>query len=244
MRKPLVARQRFPKFVDHITTFLARSLFFTSDLYLTGVEKKAPAGAIHQPAPAARSRRTSSSPTRTWSRRRTSGIPLLDDGGAGRARATAALKLAIAEMKEAYMTHAEALIHSDLHTGSIMVNAEDTRGDRSRVRLLRPDGLRRRGAAAKPRPQPPLALRPHARPATCGRTTRRTCSTWSATSGTSSPASSTLLWAAEQPGRADPGKVLGLPGRRGGLRGVPAPRPSGGCCTIRRATAASRSCGA
>jgi 5-methylthioribose kinase len=30
-------------------------------------------------------------------------------------------------MKQAYMTHAEALIHADLHTGSIMLNAEDTR---------------------------------------------------------------------------------------------------------------------
>jgi 5-methylthioribose kinase len=30
-------------------------------------------------------------------------------------------------MKEAYMTHGEALIHADLHTGSIMLNATDTR---------------------------------------------------------------------------------------------------------------------
>src|SRR5512136_1542785 len=40
MRKSLVARMHFPKFVDHITTFLVNSLFFTSDLYLTGPEKK------------------------------------------------------------------------------------------------------------------------------------------------------------------------------------------------------------
>jgi 5-methylthioribose kinase len=37
------------------------------------------------------------------------------------------LKLAIAEMKAGYMTHAQALIHSDLHTGSIMLNQDDTR---------------------------------------------------------------------------------------------------------------------
>ena len=40
MRKPLVERRKFPLFVDHISTFMARCLFFTSDLYLTGVEKK------------------------------------------------------------------------------------------------------------------------------------------------------------------------------------------------------------
>ena len=42
-------------------------------------------------------------------------------------RANSALKVEIAEMKEAYMTHAEALIHADLHTGSIMLTADDTR---------------------------------------------------------------------------------------------------------------------
>jgi 5-methylthioribose kinase len=40
MRKPLVARKHFPLFTDHITTFLANTLFFTSDLFLSGVEKK------------------------------------------------------------------------------------------------------------------------------------------------------------------------------------------------------------
>ncbi len=40
MRKPLVERQRFPKFADHISTFMANTLFYTSDLYKTGLEKK------------------------------------------------------------------------------------------------------------------------------------------------------------------------------------------------------------
>ena len=40
MRKPLVERNLFPEFADHISTFMASTLFFTSDLYLTGVKKK------------------------------------------------------------------------------------------------------------------------------------------------------------------------------------------------------------
>jgi 5-methylthioribose kinase len=52
--------------------------------------------------------------------------PLVDDAVQA-VRANAELKMAIAEMKQAYMTHAEALIHADLHTGSIMLNADDTR---------------------------------------------------------------------------------------------------------------------
>jgi 5-methylthioribose kinase len=42
-------------------------------------------------------------------------------------RSNGGLKRAIAGVKEGYMTHAQALIHSDLHTGSIMLNEEDTR---------------------------------------------------------------------------------------------------------------------
>ncbi|MCB0152299.1 MAG: phosphotransferase, partial [Caldilineaceae bacterium] len=42
-------------------------------------------------------------------------------------RRNSELKLALAEMKASYMTHAEALIHSDLHTGSIMANATETK---------------------------------------------------------------------------------------------------------------------
>ncbi len=32
----------------------------------------------------------------------------------------------VLEMKEAFMTHAEALVHGDLHTGSILINTEQT----------------------------------------------------------------------------------------------------------------------
>ena len=52
--------------------------------------------------------------------------PLLDKE-VEEVRSNPELKIAIAEMKRAYMTHAEAMIHGDLHTGSIMVNEEDTK---------------------------------------------------------------------------------------------------------------------
>ena len=52
--------------------------------------------------------------------------PLVDDE-VHAVRANWALKMAIADAKRAYTTHAEALIHADLHTGSIMLNADDTR---------------------------------------------------------------------------------------------------------------------
>jgi len=125
MRKPLVRRQRFPRFVDHITTFLVNSLFFTSDLYLTGPQKKAQQARFINPElnklqeDFVYTNPYMDSPENRWN-------PLVDKEVQA-IRANSELKLEIAEMKRAYMTQAEALIHADLHTGSIMLNERDTR---------------------------------------------------------------------------------------------------------------------
>ena len=125
MRKPLVARKRFPLFADHISTFMARTLFFTSDLYLTGLEKKLLQAKYINPhlckiqEDFVFSNPYMESPENKWN-------PLIDREVKA-VRANGPLKVAITEMKESYMTHAQALIHSDLHTGSIMVNERDTR---------------------------------------------------------------------------------------------------------------------
>jgi 5-methylthioribose kinase len=125
MRKALVERQRLPHFADHISTFLANTLFFTSDLYLTGLEKKTLQARFINPhlckiqEDFVFTNPLMESPENNWN-------PLVDDE-VQRVRANGALKIAAAQLKERYMTHAQALIHSDLHTGSIMLNAEDTR---------------------------------------------------------------------------------------------------------------------
>ncbi|GIK74884.1 MAG: methylthioribose kinase [Chloroflexota bacterium] len=125
MRRPLVARKRFPNFADHISTFLARTLFFTSDFHLTGVEKKEMQAKFINPhlckiqEDFVFTNPFMESPENRWN-------PLLD-AEVQAVRRNSALKLALAEMKMSYMTHAEALIHSDLHTGSIMANEEMTK---------------------------------------------------------------------------------------------------------------------
>jgi 5-methylthioribose kinase len=125
MRKALVARQRLPLFADHISTFMAHNLFFTSDLYLTGLEKKTLQAQYINPhlckiqEDFVFTNPLMESPENKWN-------PLVDDEVQA-VRRNGALKIAAAEMKASYMTHAQALIHSDLHTGSIMLNAEDTR---------------------------------------------------------------------------------------------------------------------
>ena len=125
MRKPLVARSRFPRFADHISTFLARTLFFTSDLYLTGVEKKELQAQFINPhlnkiqEDFVFTNPYMDSPENKWN-------PLID-AEVQAVRRNAPVKLALAELKDGYMTRGQALIHSDLHTGSIMANADKTK---------------------------------------------------------------------------------------------------------------------
>jgi 5-methylthioribose kinase len=125
MRRALVARQRLPHFAEHISTFMANTLFFTSDLYLTGLEKKTLQARFINPhlckiqEDFVFTNPLMESPENKWN-------PLLDDEVQA-VRRNSALKIAAAEVKERYMTHGQALIHSDLHTGSIMLNPADTR---------------------------------------------------------------------------------------------------------------------
>jgi len=125
MRRPMVARRRFPHFADHLSTFLAAVLFKTSDLYLTGVAKRTMAATFVNPhlgkiqEDFVFTNPYMTSPENQWNPEIAAEVEAV--------RRNAPLKLAIAELKEKYMTHAQALIHSDLHTGSIMVNETDSR---------------------------------------------------------------------------------------------------------------------
>lgn len=125
MRKELIKRKRFPLFIDHISTFMAETLFKTSDLYLTGAEKKKLQGEFINPELCkitedfVFTNPYKESPENKWNR--------VIDPEVTALRSDSLLKVAIAEMKEGFMTHGQSIIHGDLHTGSIMINESDTR---------------------------------------------------------------------------------------------------------------------
>ena len=125
MRKPMVAGKRFPNFVDQITTYLVNSLFYTSDLYLTGMEKKELQKKFINPDLC--KLQEDFVYTNPYMESEENNWNSLLDKEVEDVRANSDLKITIAEMKRAYMTHAEAMIHGDLHTGSIMVNEKDTK---------------------------------------------------------------------------------------------------------------------
>jgi len=125
MRKPLVSRQRFPKFADHISSFLANVLFKTSDLYLSSKEKKALQEKFMNPdlrklqEDFVYTNPFMQAEENNWN-------PLIDDL-AKEVRSDGKLKQEINKLKIDYMLKAQSLIHADLHTGSIMLNEDETK---------------------------------------------------------------------------------------------------------------------
>lgn len=125
MRKSLVARKHFPLFVDHITTFMARTLFFTSDLYLTAMQKRevqtkyVNSDLRKLQEDVVYTNPLMESPDNNWN-------PFVDKE-VQETRRNGRLKASVIEMKDSYMNHSQALIHADLHTGSVMLNEEDTK---------------------------------------------------------------------------------------------------------------------
>jgi 5-methylthioribose kinase len=127
MRKGLVAGTIYPDFVGHITTFMARTLFFSSDLALSAAQKKTAIAAFAGNHALCKITEDLifTDPYRVAEQNRWT-APWLD-ATAARFRSDLDLHVAISRLKLKFLGHAEALLHGDLHTGSIMVTAGETK---------------------------------------------------------------------------------------------------------------------
>jgi 5-methylthioribose kinase len=127
MRKGLVAGTLYPRFVDDITTFMARTLFFTSDLACPAANKKNGIAAFAGNHALCKITEDLifTDPYREAEQNRWTS-PWLD-ATAARFRDDIEAHVAISRLKLKFMGSPEALIHGDLHTGSIMVTETETR---------------------------------------------------------------------------------------------------------------------
>jgi 5-methylthioribose kinase len=127
MRKGLIRGIEYPRFAEDVSEFMARTLFGTSVLAGSAAAAKALVGEF---APNVELCRITEdlvftdpyrdAPLNRWT------SPELDDMAFG-FRKDAALKRAAQERKYQFMTEAQALLHGDLHTGSIMLTPTNTR---------------------------------------------------------------------------------------------------------------------
>lgn len=127
LRKGLIAGISYPNLAEDISEFMAQTLFKTSDLYLSAKEKKRRNAVFCDNDELCKITEdlVFTDPYRIAELNRWTS-PQLDDAAA-RFRGDAALKVAVQSLKEAFMGRAEALIHGDLHSGSIMVTETQTK---------------------------------------------------------------------------------------------------------------------
>lgn len=127
LRRGLIQGVHYPRLAEHMAAYLAGSLFNTSDLAMPAKPKRlltaefsgnwelcglTEAVIFTEPYMV--------HPNNRWT------SPQLDETAA-KVRADTAWKLAAARLKLKFLASPEALIHGDLHTGSIMVTPEETR---------------------------------------------------------------------------------------------------------------------
>ncbi len=126
LRKALIRGRILPLFAGHMAAFLADSLFKTSDFNLPAARKKALMATFCANVELCKITEdlVFTDPYRINPRNRWTS-PQLDDAAAA-FRADSDLKAEVQALKLKFMTTAQALIHGDLHTGSIMVTETDT----------------------------------------------------------------------------------------------------------------------
>jgi 5-methylthioribose kinase len=127
MRRGIIQGRCYPAFAEHVSDFMARSLFFTSDLAMPAGRKKMLMAIFCSNTELCKITEDLifTDPYRVHDRNRWTAPEL--DSVAAEIRADRDLKLAISRLKMKFLSSAEALIHGDLHTGSIMVTEHDTR---------------------------------------------------------------------------------------------------------------------
>jgi 5-methylthioribose kinase len=127
LRRGLVAGETYPRVARDIADYVARVCFYTSDLGRR-FEAKLDAASIFTKNHALLRITTDlvfNDPYREVERNRWT-TPQLDDIAVA-FRSDGALKIAAARLGLAFLTNTQALIHGDLHSGSVMVTESDTR---------------------------------------------------------------------------------------------------------------------
>ncbi|MFC5452014.1 S-methyl-5-thioribose kinase [Paenibacillus aestuarii] len=125
MRRGLIERNQYPLFAEHIGRFLAHTLFFTSDLGKNQQEKKVQLGRFINPELCKITEDLIfDDPYRDAE---TNSIEPHIRDAAEKIWKDHELHLEVAILRNKFLTSAQALLHGDLHTGSIFIKPDSTK---------------------------------------------------------------------------------------------------------------------
>ncbi|NOX15282.1 MAG: S-methyl-5-thioribose kinase [Epsilonproteobacteria bacterium] len=125
LRTEMINRVIFPLLSEHISTFLADTLFYTSDFYMDSDKKKED---VKKFINVELCKITEDFIfTHPYEENDTNEYnPKLDFKHVKKFREDTEVKAGVLEMKYKFMTNTQALLHGDLHSGSIMLNQKET----------------------------------------------------------------------------------------------------------------------
>ncbi|MFD3158044.1 S-methyl-5-thioribose kinase [Haloimpatiens sp. FM7330] len=122
LRKGLMSMKRFPNFPAQIGNFLAKNLFFSSDIGMSPMGKKKVVAKFISPELCDITEKLVLNDPYTNSESNNVNPHIKED--VKKLWANENVYLETAKLKNIFMTKAEALLHGDLHTGSIFINQD------------------------------------------------------------------------------------------------------------------------
>ena len=125
MRKGMIESIAYPKFAEHISSFLANTLFKTSSLYLSSSDKRTLISQFIDNSELCKLTEDFVFTAPFMEDETNADLPELSDE-AERIANDVELKTKILHLKYKFMNQSDSLLHGDLHTGSIMINQDDT----------------------------------------------------------------------------------------------------------------------
>jgi len=127
MRYALMDYKTFPNFAEHITTYMVNTLLATTDAIMDPKDKKELQKKFVNPELCEITEDLVLTEPYNNCKNRNIVDPLISGFVQRELYDDKALHLAVAKLKFDFMTNAQALLHGDLHTGSIFVTPEETK---------------------------------------------------------------------------------------------------------------------
>lgn len=125
MRKGLIETKKYPNFAEQISTFLATSLFKTSSLSLSSNEKRALMDKFNSNTELCKITEDFVFSFPYMNHDSNNINPLMEDEHK-KLMSDLEFKKSMLKLKYIFMNRSDALLHGDLHTGSIMLNENET----------------------------------------------------------------------------------------------------------------------